>query len=179
MKRLASKVPLCLVGLFAVLNVAATAAAVPLVNEPPREIPVAYRVDVVVVGGSTGAVSAAVSAARAAAKVFLAAPHPYLGDDMTATLRLWQEQGVKPRSPLARQIFIDPLANAFCPDPNRLAFDYETSVPSSGSHKDTQPPSLLTDGQWGDAAGESVQFNGDVRITADLHTLQAISKVRG
>ena len=63
-------------------------AAGPWVNETAREIPVAYEVDVVVVGGGTGAVSAAVTAAERGAKVFLAAPHPYLGDDMTATLRL-------------------------------------------------------------------------------------------
>jgi flavin-dependent dehydrogenase len=148
------------------------------VNEPSREIPVAYQVDVVVVGGSTGAVSAATSAARAGAKVFLAAPHPYLGDDMTATLRLWPEPGATPRSPLARQLFTDPLANMFCADPNRLALDYEASVPSADRHKDTQPPSLLTAGLWGNAADGSVQYNSDVRITADLHSVQAITKVR-
>ncbi len=53
----------------------------------------AYEVDVVVVGGSTGAVAAAIEAAKAGAKVFLAAERPYLGDDMTATLRLWPEAG--------------------------------------------------------------------------------------
>ena len=56
-------------------------------NESARSIPVAYQVDVVIVGGSTGAVAAAVEAAAAGAKVFLAAERPYLGDDMTATLR--------------------------------------------------------------------------------------------
>ncbi|HID22936.1 MAG TPA: FAD-dependent oxidoreductase, partial [Planctomycetaceae bacterium] len=61
----------------------------PAVNESAREIPVAYEVDVVVVGATTGAVEAARTAAQAGAKVFLAAPRPYLGDDMTATLRLW------------------------------------------------------------------------------------------
>ena len=84
------------------------------VNESARQIPVAYRVDVVVVGGSTGAVQAAVAAARyprsgsAGANVFLAAPQPYLGDDMTATLRLWLEEGEVPEAPLAKRIFSDP-----------------------------------------------------------------------
>ena len=73
-----------------------------MVNESARQIPVAYSVDVVVVGGSTGAVSAAVAASRAGAKVFLAAPRPYLGDDMTATLRLWLEEGETPVAPLAK-----------------------------------------------------------------------------
>jgi len=75
------------------------------VKESARRIPIAYRADVVVVGGSTGAVAAASAASRNGAKVFLAAPHPYLGEDMTATLRLWLEPGEKPLSPLARKIF--------------------------------------------------------------------------
>ena len=156
----------------------AAAPAATTVRESTREIPVAYRVDVVVVGGSTGAVSAAVSAAQAGAKVFLVAPHPYLGDDMTATLRLWQEQDDVPQSPLARQLFSDPWRDAYCPDPDRLPFDYESSVPSSGVHKDTQRPSLLTEGQWGDASQQSVEYHGDVRITADLHAAQEIRKIR-
>ena len=57
-----------------VLGAGAVRAEGPLVNESAREIPIAYDVDVVVVGGSTGAVSAAVAAAEAGAKVFLAAP---------------------------------------------------------------------------------------------------------
>uniref|UniRef100_UPI003217407B FAD-dependent oxidoreductase n=1 Tax=uncultured Draconibacterium sp. TaxID=1573823 RepID=UPI003217407B len=54
-----------------------------------RQIPVAYEVDVVVVGGSTAGVAAAVEAARAGAKVFLLAQEPYLGEDVSGTFRLW------------------------------------------------------------------------------------------
>ncbi len=54
-----------------------------------RKIPVAYNVDVVVVGGSTAAVAAAVEASRAGAKVFLLAQEPYLGEDVSGTFRLW------------------------------------------------------------------------------------------
>jgi ribulose 1,5-bisphosphate synthetase/thiazole synthase len=76
-----------------------------VVIESAREIPIAYEVDVVVVGGCTGAVAAAVSAARSGARVFLAAPYPYLGEDMTATLRLWLEEGEEPASELGRRLF--------------------------------------------------------------------------
>jgi hypothetical protein len=76
-----------------------------VVTESARQIPAAYQVDVVVVGGSTGAVAAAVEAARQGAKVFLAAPYPYLGEDMTATLRLWLEEGETPASPLGKKLF--------------------------------------------------------------------------
>ena len=55
------------------------------VNESSRDIPVAYDVDVVVVGGTSGGVAAAVEAAQNGAKVFLAAQRPYLGADLCAT----------------------------------------------------------------------------------------------
>ena len=54
-------------------------AETPMVLESGRDIPVVYEVDVVVIGGSTGAVAAAVQAAQSGATVFLAAPRPYLG----------------------------------------------------------------------------------------------------
>lgn len=77
------------------------------VLQSPREIPVVHEVDVVVVGGSTGAVAAAVAAAQRGAKVFLAAPKTYLGEDMAATLRLWLDKDEKPEGDLARKVFSD------------------------------------------------------------------------
>lgn len=59
-------------------------------QQSERKIPVAYNVDVVIIGGSTAAVAAAVQASRAGARVFLAAQEPYLGEDVTATFRLWK-----------------------------------------------------------------------------------------
>jgi len=131
---------------------------------------------VVVVGGSTGAVAAAVEAARSGSKVFLAAPYPYLGDDMTATLLLWLEEGEIPASPLARRIFSDvPRSDA---DPNRLTFTYLADLPTAGIHKDTLPPRRLTDGRWSSAPKDSVQYDGDATITADLGKPQELRKVR-
>ena len=157
----------------------ALGAQTPAVQESARQIPVAYQVDVVVVGGSTGAVAAAAAAARQGAKVFLAAPHPYLGDDMTATLRLWLEPGEVPTAPLAKQVFTDKGAPP--PPPlgvNCFKYRYETDQPSASPHKDTRTPSMLADGAWGDAVKESVQYNTDVRITADLGHAQKIGSVR-
>lgn len=153
---------------------AAALASTPAVQESARSIPVAQQVDVVVVGGSTGAVAAAVEAARSGAKVFLAAPRPYLGDDMTATLRLWLEEGEIPSAPLAKQIFDDPtqLANV-----NRLGFSYKADVPTDARHKDSYPPSMLNDDRWSQPTSESVQYNSDVNITADLQKVQDIAEV--
>ncbi|MFW6189696.1 MAG: FAD-dependent oxidoreductase [Planctomycetota bacterium] len=68
---------------------------------------VEYETDIAIVGGSTHAVSAAVAAAREGARVFLAAPRPYLGEDLCATLRLRLQAGQRPETDLARRIFAD------------------------------------------------------------------------
>ena len=159
---------------LALATAVALAAEGEAVRESAREIPVASEVDVVVVGGGTGAVSAAVAAAEAGAKVFLAAPYPYLGDDLTATLRLWLEDGEQPETPLARALFDDPVAFAVGPHPDRLELTYTASIPTGSPHHDTSPPGRLTDGQWGDAARQSVQYNGSVTIAADLGKTQTI-----
>ena len=75
------------------------------VIESPKGIPIAWDVDVVVVGGSSGAVEAACEAARLGASVFLLAPRPYLGTDICSTLRLWLESGEQPKSKLAIACF--------------------------------------------------------------------------
>lgn len=80
------------------------------VNESARNIPVAFDVDVVVVGGTSGGVAAAVAAAQQGAKVFLAAERPYLGEDLCGTYRLWLEPGEEPASPLAKRLFAEPAA---------------------------------------------------------------------
>lgn len=70
-----------------------------------RKIPVAYDVDVVIIGGSTAAVAAAVEASRAGAKVFLAAQEPYLGEDVCGTFRLWTEDKSILNTELGEAIF--------------------------------------------------------------------------
>ncbi|NQT87953.1 FAD-dependent oxidoreductase [bacterium] len=158
---------------FAVAAVGAEAH----VKESARDIPVAYNVDVVVVGGSTGAVSAAVAAAEAGAKVFLAAPHPYLGEDMAGALRLWLEEGETPATPLAKALFSasrgQVAATSF---PNAIPFTYKASLPSASMHADTKKQTRLTDGRWQVASQQSVQYDGDVSIVADLKKKQPVSK---
>ena len=73
--------------------------------ESERKIPVAYKVDVAVIGGSTAAVAAAVSAARAGASVFLAAMETYLGEDICGTYRYWNEIESAEESELTGKLF--------------------------------------------------------------------------
>ena len=161
-----------------VLFLASLAQAGPTVRQSKRDVPVAHEVDVVVVGGSTGAVAAAVEAAATGAKVFLAAPYPYLGEDMTATLRLWLEPGETPDTPLAKQIFLPPDPSASIDQGNRLTFSYRASKPEAAAHRDTNPPSRLNDGQFGDASRQSVQYESDVEVVADLGEAQDVAGVR-
>ncbi|MFI5378478.1 MAG: FAD-dependent oxidoreductase [Tepidisphaerales bacterium] len=150
----------------------ATVVAGPTVVESSRQVPVAANVDVVIVGGGTGAVSAAVSAAGSGAKVFLVAPRPYLGEDICGPMRLWLEPGEEPTSELGRKLFMMEKGLEF--QPGTIAFRYEASLPSAAKHKDTDPPSRLNDGVLGTAAANSVQYDGDVAIIADLRAVQEI-----
>lgn len=147
-------------------------------HQSARSVPVAAEVDLAIVGGNTGAVAAALSAAREGATVFLAAPQPYLGDDMTATLRLWLEPDEEPTTELAKQVYSDPLRAAPESDRPRYGFRYQTDLPADPKHRDTTPPSMLTDGAFTNAPTESVQFNGNVTITADLETPQLVDRVQ-
>ncbi|HUV66994.1 MAG TPA: FAD-dependent oxidoreductase, partial [Sedimentisphaerales bacterium] len=145
------------------------------VNESARDIPVAYDVDVVVVGGTSGGVAAAVAAAQQGARVFLAAQRPYLGQDICGTYRLWLEPGEVPVLPLAKKIFAEPAGSLLFG--NGIDFSYEADKPFAAVHKDTQPASLLTDGKWHNAASQSVQYDGDVTIIADLGGQRGLKKV--
>ncbi len=170
-----------IVGVCIMLAARAALAAGPVVAESPRKIPVAYDVDVVVVGGSTAGVAAAVAAAKGGAKVFLAAQRPYLGEDMCATYRLWLEEGEEAVSPLAVKIFNEapaaPTAVMRRALPKGAPFTYTASLPSAAKHKDSRSRTLLRDGKCGSASRQSVQYDGDVTITADLGASRSIGKV--
>jgi flavin-dependent dehydrogenase len=137
------------------------------VVESARDIPVAHDVDVVVVGGSCGAVAAAEAAANAGAKVFLAAPRPYLGDDLAGSLRLWLEPDEKPVLPLAKAVFVQ--------SETALPFTYTADVPSGGKHKDSG--AMLCDGKMDDVQHQTVEYAQDVAILADLHGRKEVASV--
>jgi len=68
-------------------------------------IPVLYEVDVVVVWRRIGRRGAADGGCESGRQGVLAAPRPYLGEDMCATYRLWLDPGEEPSTDLAREIF--------------------------------------------------------------------------
>lgn len=158
---------------FASLAAILSAPAAELVRSPARDLPVIHDVDVVVVGGASAGVAAAAEAAKAGAKVFLATPYPYLGDDLCATYRLWLEPGETPRGDLARALFaVEPER----PRGKGLKLSYTADRDASPKHADTAPPSRLSDGRTESASRDSVQFDSAVTLTADLGTRQRISR---
>ncbi|MCP4643653.1 MAG: FAD-dependent oxidoreductase, partial [bacterium] len=145
------------------------------VAESARDIPVAYDVDVVVVGGSSGAVAAAAEAANQGADVFLAAPRTYLGEDLCGTYRLWLNPGEEPASELEEALFEEPPAPMWLGE--GLPFTYEADLLSAGKHQDTNPPSMLCDGKWQSAYNQSVEYPGDVNVVLDLGEPQALGEI--
>lgn len=75
------------------------------VCQSSRQIPVVREVDVVVVGGSLGAVAAAAEAATKRASVLLVGARPYLGEDLCATMKLWLDEGETQSGELTSKIF--------------------------------------------------------------------------
>lgn len=133
--------------------------------EAPRELPVLQEVDVLVIGGGSGAVQAAQKAAACGASVFLAAPRPYLGDDIAGTMRLRLADDAVPQTELCKALFTQvPVVS----EASRL-FTYGYSVkPETG--KPDNHFDRLKDGQWGNPREFSVQFNSDVIIRYDLQS---------
>ncbi|MGC9326287.1 MAG: FAD-dependent oxidoreductase [Candidatus Hinthialibacter sp.] len=145
------------------------------VYESSRQIPIAYEVDVAVIGGSAAGVAAAVEAAQNGASVFLAAPRPYLGEDLCATYRLWLAPGEEPDTPLTRALFAEPESAITVGE--GMPFQYEANRPSDPIHPDSSPPSKLKDGKAHSASNQSVQYADDVTIIADLGKPAAVGKV--
>ncbi len=149
-----------------------------------RQLPIAYEVDVLVVGGSTGDVAAAIEAQKAGAKTMLITERPYLGDDMTATLRLWLEPGEKLDDPLAAAIYNDPNRGqpsqpilAILGAPKKIGFSYSVEQSIDKKHAETDRKNRLSDGKAADAVTESLQINGDATIILDLKKSQKIGVV--
>lgn len=74
--------------------------------ESPRKIPIITDADIVVIGGSSRAVAAAVAAARLGSKVFLVASLPYLGDDICGSFLYHRRKDEHPETAIARKVFL-------------------------------------------------------------------------
>ncbi len=96
-----------------VSNAAAATTDAETVHQSARQIPLVRQTDVLVVGGTLGAVAAAVEAAESEASVLLVAPRTYLGEDLCATLNLWQEKLDPKNRPVSKTVQSDYLRIGF------------------------------------------------------------------
>ena len=136
------------------------------VVESAREIPVAGEVDVVVVGGTTAGVAAALAAKKKGASVWLLSERPYLGDDMAGTLQLALPDDVEPKGDLAETLWTDNSTTL-------KIVTYQADAASDPRHRDTNDK--LTDGMASDPVKESVQYNVEkLKVTAMLDGKQFV-----
>ena len=134
------------------------------------DIPVVRSADVVVVGGSTAAVSAAIAAKEAGADVFLIAPRPYLGEDMAGTLRVVREPDDDASSPIYRSIFAAESRASW-------PFKYKTDVKANPRLHSDPKGVELGNGKIGEASHDSVEYADDVTATLDLGEVRAMAGV--
>ena len=163
-----SRIRICSWSLAVLVAGSACAAGV---VEKEKTLPLVQDVDVVVIGGSSGAVAAAVKAKEAGAKVFVAAPRPYLGEDMAGKLRLSISDGEDTRSELLKAMFLPTGGTR----PPSLPFTYKADIASAGIHKDSG--SMLADGQYLVPQDQSVEYPGDVAVTLDLGAVIELGSV--
>jgi hypothetical protein len=68
------------------------------------DIPLTHDVDLLVLGASTGAVEAAISAAQEGCSVLCATSYTYPGEDLCAPMAYWPEETYSPTTVLARGV---------------------------------------------------------------------------
>ncbi len=149
-----------------------------LVTTSGQKIPVSREVDVLVLGGTTAAVAAASESANLGAKTMLVTRFNYLGDELTATLRMEQLHNVVLKDvsdPLLQKLCNDHNAISRCvnpnlitSDPNRLPFSYTILEPLLEKHFENKTRNILSDGKV-NSINETLQTKGPMTVIIDLH----------
>jgi hypothetical protein len=153
-----------------------------------RSVPIVEEVDLLVVGGSTGNIATAIEASNAGANVLLVTPLPYLGDDLTATLKLWVDPKEKSETtdPLLKELYHDPVTNEpvstaikLIANGKKLPFSYKIAEPFDPKHSESpkgKKPRLF-DGLAERAESDSLQINGSATILVDLKKEQQVGGI--
>jgi flavin-dependent dehydrogenase len=94
-----------LLGSLLPLAMAARDACAKSVAESARSIPVAHEVDVLVVGGNSAGVAAAIAAKKLGSRVLIVSPQGNFSYEVSATKRHWLGPNEKPESALAIALF--------------------------------------------------------------------------
>ena len=140
-----------------------------VVRESARDIPLVRETDVLVVGGSSGAVSAALAARAAGASVYLIAPRPYVGEDLAGTLRLGLEDGEEPQTEMEKDLWLDRSTT--------VPFTYKIDAPTTAPHADKEGRALC-DGRFDNVVRDSVQIDvPKVKVNAKLDEARFIESI--
>ena len=95
------------------------------------DVPLQHRVDVLVLGGSTGAVEAAISAAEAGCRVLCASSYTYPGEDVCAPAAYWPEHRYPSTTDLGRRVLPE-LPPGALPRPMHLKYVLEQALIAAG-----------------------------------------------
>lgn len=163
-----------------------TAKSYPLhsLQQDSETIPVAFDVDVLVIGGGTAHVAAAVEAQKNGAKTLLITPLPYLGDDLTGTLEIWTPLDEEVTEPLAVSLVNDTFRRVSTPSrltavqaKSKLPLSYTIVEPIDKKHGESPQKNRLTDGIIEDPSHNSVQVNSDMTVHMDFGKKQSVEVV--
>ena len=149
-----------------------------------RELPVVYEVDLLVLGGTTGGIAAALGATEEGRSALVVSPFPYLGENLTATLRLDPDEKESLTDPLAKAVFQDPMPmreqwspyHPYLDHPARLKFRYEIEGPV-GTRSSAAVQTRLTDGKGMRSPTEQIQLDDDAVIFVDLEKTQTVRDI--
>lgn len=149
-----------------------------------RTIAISYDVDVLVLGGTTSAVAAAEESAKVGAKTMLLTDCNYLGEDLTATLRLWRPDASKLDDPLVQALYNDPKdatgvldVNGLLKQDGRIALTYSVEGQINKNHPDTATKNRLSDGVIGTIQKDSLQTDGAMVLHLDLSEAKKVGSL--
>ena len=96
------------------------------------EVPLYRRVDVLILGGSSGAVAAALAARKAGKSVLCASSYTYPGEDVCATMNFWSWQTTGETARLAPELFKQRAGNDLLPSPLQVKLALEQAWLAAG-----------------------------------------------
>jgi hypothetical protein len=145
------------------------------VYQSPRNIPIVDNVDVLVAGGSSAGVQAAVDCANSGLSVLLLSQEPYLGADLCATKRFLVETEDGEFTLLGKKLFNDTSLNARMT--KGLAFSYTTDQIPTGRLRDLPKGKKFADGFWDGSELDGLEYDKSLTVTADVKSVKDIEEI--
>ncbi|WP_269542818.1 FAD-dependent oxidoreductase [Cerasicoccus fimbriatus] len=125
--------------------------------DPSHQLPIVKSVDVLILGGTSGAITLALEAKQSGLSVFVVAPRTYLGEDICGAYRFWPAADHQQEDALADGIFAAPKP----PTPLRVKTALEQALVDADIPFlfNTSPAGLLRDAE-GRISGAVIAHRG-------------------